>query len=49
MAKLMLVCCLIVTYSYLTEIFMAFYSGDPFAIAMTQNRCTVRTRRCTGR
>ncbi|HEV8501798.1 MAG TPA: NrfD/PsrC family molybdoenzyme membrane anchor subunit [Casimicrobiaceae bacterium] len=38
MAKLMLVCCLVVTYSYLTEIFMAYYSGDPFAIAMTQNR-----------
>jgi len=38
MAKLMLVCCLVVTYSYLTEIFMAYYSGDPFAIAMTRNR-----------
>ncbi len=38
MAKLMLVCCLVVTYSYLTEIFMAYYSADPFAIAVTQNR-----------
>jgi molybdopterin-containing oxidoreductase family membrane subunit len=38
MAKLMLVCCFIVTYSYLVEIFMAYYSADPFAIAMVQNR-----------
>jgi Ni/Fe-hydrogenase subunit HybB-like protein len=38
MAKLMLVCSLIVTYSYLTEIFMAFYSGDEFDIAVTLNR-----------
>ncbi|TMH06796.1 MAG: hydrogenase [Betaproteobacteria bacterium] len=37
-AKLMLVCCLIVTYSYLIEIFMAFYSADPYTIAMTMNR-----------
>ncbi len=36
--KLLLVCCLIVTYSYLIEIFMAFYSADPFAIALTMNR-----------
>ena len=34
----MLVCCLIVTYSYLIEIFMAFYSADPYTIAMTMNR-----------
>ncbi len=38
MAKLMLVCSLIVTYSYLTEIFMAYYSADQFAIVVTQNR-----------
>jgi Ni/Fe-hydrogenase subunit HybB-like protein len=38
MAKLMLVCCLIVTYSYLTEIFMSYYSADPYAIALTTNR-----------
>ncbi len=38
MAKLMLVCCLIVTYCYLVEIFIAYYSADPFAIAVTQNR-----------
>jgi molybdopterin-containing oxidoreductase family membrane subunit len=38
MAKLMLVCCFIVTYSYLVEIFMAYYSADPFAIAMVENR-----------
>ena len=37
-AKLLLVCCLIVTYSYLMEIFMAFYSAEPFDIAMTMNR-----------
>ena len=32
MAKLMLACGLIVTYSYVTEIFTAFYSGDRFEI-----------------
>src|SRR5207253_1400962 len=37
-AYLLLVCCLIVTYSYLMEIFMAFYSAEPFDIAMTMNR-----------
>jgi molybdopterin-containing oxidoreductase family membrane subunit len=38
MAKLTLTCSLIVTYSYAVEIFMAFYSADPFEIAMTVNR-----------
>ena len=37
-AKLMLVCGLIVAYSYLTEIFMAFYSADQFEIAIALNR-----------
>jgi len=34
----MLVCGLIVAYSYLMEMFIAFYSGDQFEIAMTLNR-----------
>ena len=38
MAKLMLVCSLIVTYSYLTEAFMAYYSADRYEIAVTLNR-----------
>jgi Ni/Fe-hydrogenase subunit HybB-like protein len=38
MAKLMLTCGLIVTYSYAVEIFMAFYSADNFEIAATMNR-----------
>ncbi len=37
-AKLMLVCGLIVSYSYLVEIFIAFYSADPFEIFMVRNR-----------
>jgi molybdopterin-containing oxidoreductase family membrane subunit len=37
-AKIMLVCGLIVAYSYAVEIFMAFYSGDPFDRAMVSNR-----------
>jgi len=37
-AKLMLVCGLLVAYSYLVEIFMAFYSGDQFDQAMVLNR-----------
>ena len=37
-AKLMLVCGLLVAYSYLVEIFMAFYSGDEFDQAMVLNR-----------
>ncbi len=36
--KLMLVCGLIVAYSYATEIFMAFYSADQFEIANALNR-----------
>ncbi len=37
-AKLMLVCALFVTYSYATEIFTAFYSGDTFEVYATTNR-----------
>jgi Ni/Fe-hydrogenase subunit HybB-like protein len=36
--KIMLVCGLIVAYSYVMEIFMAFYSGDPFGEYMVLNR-----------
>jgi len=36
--KIMLVCGLIVAYSYLMEIFMAFYSGDEFDQYMILNR-----------
>jgi len=38
MAKVMLVTGLIVAYGYLTEIFMAFYSGNEHEIAMVENR-----------
>ena len=38
MAKLMLACGLIVAYSYATEIFTAFYSGDRFEIFAVLNR-----------
>jgi Ni/Fe-hydrogenase subunit HybB-like protein len=37
-AKLMLVCGLIVAYSYGVEIFVAYYSADPYEIAMVKNR-----------
>ena len=36
--KLMLVCGLLVAYSYGIEIFIAYYSADPHEIAMVQNR-----------
>jgi Ni/Fe-hydrogenase subunit HybB-like protein len=36
--KLMLLCGLIVAYSYAVEIFMAYYSGDRYAIYMIENR-----------
>jgi Ni/Fe-hydrogenase subunit HybB-like protein len=38
MAKVMLACGLIVAYSYLIEIFMAYYSGDAFEIYLARNR-----------
>jgi molybdopterin-containing oxidoreductase family membrane subunit len=38
MAKVMLVTGLIVTYGYMIEIFMAFYSGNHHDIAMIENR-----------
>jgi len=37
-AKVMLVCGLLVAYSYVIEIFMAFYSGDRFEEYMILNR-----------
>jgi molybdopterin-containing oxidoreductase family membrane subunit len=37
-AKVMLVCGLLVAYSYLVEIFIAFYSGDRYEEYMVQNR-----------
>ena len=40
LATLMLVTGLLVTYSYLVEIFTAYYSADPFEIAMTEDRYT---------
>ena len=40
MAKLMLACGLIVAYSYLAEIFTAFYSGDRFEVFTVMNRLT---------
>jgi len=40
MAKLMLATGLVVTYSYLMETFMAFYSGNPFDRYMMLNRMT---------
>jgi molybdopterin-containing oxidoreductase family membrane subunit len=36
--KIMLVCGLLVAYSYAVEIFMAFYGGDEFDQAMVLNR-----------
>ncbi|HKU86875.1 MAG TPA: NrfD/PsrC family molybdoenzyme membrane anchor subunit [Casimicrobiaceae bacterium] len=39
-AKVMLVCGLLVAYSYAIEIFMAFYSGDRFEEYMVTNRMT---------
>ena len=39
-AKVMLVCGLLVAYSYVIEIFMAFYSADRFAEYMILNRMT---------
>ena len=38
MATLMLVTGMLLTYSYLVEVFNAFYSGDPYEIAMIVNR-----------
>jgi molybdopterin-containing oxidoreductase family membrane subunit len=38
MGKLMLVCALLVSYSYLIEIFMAFYSADRYEEYMVLNR-----------
>ena len=40
LAKMMLAAGLFVDYSYLSEIFTAFYSGDPYDIAMTMHRFT---------
>src|SRR5262249_46917944 len=37
-AKLMLACGLLVAYSYLAEIFMAFYSGERYEIFVIENR-----------
>ena len=39
-AKVMLVCGLLVAYSYVIEIFMAFYSGDRYEKYMILNRMT---------
>jgi len=39
-ACVMLACSLFVAYGYLAEIFTAYYSGDPYEIAMTQDRFT---------
>jgi molybdopterin-containing oxidoreductase family membrane subunit len=39
-AKVLLACCVFVTYSYAMEIFMAFYSGDRFEIADVIDRAT---------
>ncbi|MDQ3906969.1 MAG: polysulfide reductase NrfD, partial [Acidobacteriota bacterium] len=38
MAKILLATCLMVTYSYLSEIFFAWYSGDTFEQYMEANR-----------
>ena len=38
MAKILLATCLMVTYSYLSEIFFAWYSGNPFEQFMEVNR-----------
>jgi molybdopterin-containing oxidoreductase family membrane subunit len=40
LAKMMLAAGLFVDYSYLSEIFTAFYSGDPYDVAMTMQRFT---------
>jgi molybdopterin-containing oxidoreductase family membrane subunit len=40
MAKILLVTCLMVTYSYLSEWFFAWYSGNEFESFMTINRMT---------
>ncbi|MDQ3907177.1 MAG: polysulfide reductase NrfD [Acidobacteriota bacterium] len=40
MAKILLATCLMVTYSYLSEIFFAWYSGDTFEQYMEANRMT---------
>jgi Ni/Fe-hydrogenase subunit HybB-like protein len=40
MAKILLATCLMVTYSYLAEIFFAWYSGDPVEQYMELNRMT---------
>jgi molybdopterin-containing oxidoreductase family membrane subunit len=40
LAKMMLAAGFFVDYSYLSEIFTAFYSGDPYDIAMTMHRFT---------
>jgi Ni/Fe-hydrogenase subunit HybB-like protein len=40
MAKILLATCLMVTYSYLSEIFFAWYSGDTFEQYMELNRMT---------
>jgi Ni/Fe-hydrogenase subunit HybB-like protein len=37
-AKVILATCAVVAYGYLSEIFMAFYSGDEFEMYMTLNR-----------
>lgn len=37
-ACVILACSLFVAYGYLAEIFTAYYSGDPYEIAMTQDR-----------
>jgi Ni/Fe-hydrogenase subunit HybB-like protein len=37
-AKLMLVTCLIITYSYAIEVFIGYYSGDQYEISMLQDR-----------
>jgi molybdopterin-containing oxidoreductase family membrane subunit len=39
-AKVLLACCLVVTYSYALETFMAFWSGDPFDVANLTDRWT---------
>jgi molybdopterin-containing oxidoreductase family membrane subunit len=38
LAKILLTAGLVVDYSYLVEIFTAFYSGDPYEIAVTTHR-----------
>ncbi|MDB6001015.1 MAG: hydrogenase [Rhizobacter sp.] len=37
-AKVLLVCCAVVSYGYLSEVFTAFYSGDEYEIAIVVNR-----------